>query len=153
MPIQVRLKPLSSGKFFSAKNIGAAVKRGLKNAAKVADNDFKRSIKTWDEKPSLKTEEQNDGYTVGTDNKIYDFVSGGTRPHQITGNLAFQSYQAKTSVGSLDARSGGAFGPFAYANTVTHPGIKPREFPNEVVKNVSKQIVKLVQDEIARELG
>lgn len=102
-------------------------------------HDFERTTNGWrtDVKFTIqKAKTSANGITgsAGTDNKIYGYVNDGTRPHIIRPKrakaLRFRSgYRPKTRFRTLISVSGaGAYGPYAYAQVVHHPGTKPREF-------------------------
>lgn len=102
---------------------------------------FRGTTRTWSHQPSFDYAVEAGGKSfdvlAGTGNQIYRYVDEGTRPHVIAGRhlLAFRAnYQAKTSPGSLQARSGGASGPMVFAKRVMHPGIRARGFTPLVKK-------------------
>lgn len=69
--------------------------------------------------------------------RIYEYVSGGTPPHTITGNplLAFTagSYQAKTGPGGKYGGPGTVSGgSFVMAQTVQHPGYEGAKFEEAI---------------------
>ena len=71
---------------------------------------------------------------VDTDDEIYGYVSGGTRPHAIRpkrrgGVLAFKGkYRAKTRPGVLGSFAGGSSGDAVFTQAVQHPGTQARNF-------------------------
>ncbi|MCI0349918.1 MAG: hypothetical protein L0Z53_10875, partial [Acidobacteriales bacterium] len=75
---------------------------------------------------------------AGTNNKIYRFVTRGTRAHVIKPKrktfLRFRSvYRAKTTRRVIGSKQGGASGePVFTRKSVLHPGTKAREFEEEI---------------------
>jgi len=125
----------------------------LAKAGEVIKKDFESTVSTWKDKPEFQVllEVQPNGPTliVGTDDKIYGYVSKGTEPHEIwagayTGKsdktaLAFQwggegSYIAKTVPGVIPAREGGPTGEDRAFVHVNHPGTAPRNFEQLIQK-------------------
>lgn len=96
---------------------------------------------------------------VTIDDKVYVWVSEGTRPHTIRPKapgypLRFQiGYKAKTIPGSLNPSGGGKFGPEVFAMQVNHPGTKPRKFVLTASEQIEREIPKILQAEIERELS
>lgn len=120
---------------------------GGHDAGKEAVRLFERTTKDWRNKPHFTYTIRVSGGKVmlsaGTDDKIYGYVSEGTKPHFIPvgkkGFLAFQStYHAKTTPGEFASHSGGASGPWVYTRKgVHHPGTKPRRFVEGIEKQMS----------------
>ena len=149
--MQIRIEGFSNGEFPSERALRKALDKGIRKAADRAKQNFQRGTKTWQDQPDFRIEQLGDAdYVVGTDHEAYKFVSGGTKPHKITGNLAFQTgYAAKTTPGSLDARSGGPYGPLAYASTVEHPGVQAREFPELNIADLEPRMASIVEDALS----
>ncbi|HPC92820.1 MAG TPA: hypothetical protein P5282_05660 [Anaerolineaceae bacterium] len=146
--MQIKLEAFSDGSFPSERELRRALDKGIRKAAERARQNFQRGTRTWQDQPDFRIEQLGDAdYVVGTDHQAYKFVSGGTRPHRITGNLAFQeNYAAKTTPGSMDARSGGPYGPSVYASTVEHPGVEARNFPELNIADLEPRIASIVGD-------
>lgn len=121
-------------------------------------DDFEKTVKTWDKKPEFKTTHKGpDGddlvLEVSTDNEIYGYVSGGTRPHEIRPRkakaLAFQAnYRAKTVPKRLPSRKGGKSGPTVIRQSVQHPGTEAREFEKLIMKRQQPKFRRFVQQAI-----
>ena len=123
------------------------MRNALRTEARHIKKEFEKTTATWDhdvdfrEHTHLKLSYSVMSVEVETDDEIYHFVSGGTKPHDIRpkkqgGTLAFQSgYKAKTSPRQIGSRSGGSFGATVFAKAVKHPGTKAREFP-EVIRAI-----------------
>ena len=128
---------------FKEKAFRDAIRKAAKQAGKDIKKDFKKTTKTWKHKPRFETVvamDPNVEVLVGTDDEIYGYVSGGTKPHLIFpkkpgGMLAFpSSYKAKTRPRVIGSTAGGPSGPTVVRPYVEHPGIKPREFDKVIQK-------------------
>lgn len=91
---------------------------------------------------------------AGTSDKIYTYVSKGTKAHRITAKrgkmLAFGPSTPSTRVGSLD-RSGGSRGAATtFRKTVRHPGTKARNFDETAAKELAQtwpaQVERLLEE-------
>jgi len=119
-----------------------AFERILNNAldetAKAIKIDYGVTTQTWKHKPKFAIRKSGKWERIiSTTDKIYGYVSEGTRPHTIRPKnapaLAFQAnYKAKTIVRQVRSRQGGPSGPMVYAQEVQHPGFPGREF-NKVI--------------------
>lgn len=118
----------------------------------------------WSHKPSISADVIFHGGSdvelrITIDDKIYAWVSQGTRPHIIRPKgpgypLRFQSgYKAKTIPNSLTPSGGGKFGPEVRAFEVRHPGTAPRYFVETAAERVEQDIPRILQREIERELS
>jgi hypothetical protein len=132
IPVKINVKALMS-----------EVTGEMKDIHKEVSTDFDATVRTWDNKPKFAKEfEQSDRrvrFFTGTDDAVYGYVSGGTRPHIIRPKrrrvLHFQgTYTAKTSPGTIEAKSGGSSGADVFSRGVRHPGTKPRNFPKSILK-------------------
>ncbi len=119
--------------------------RAVDDTTAIADSNFKATVKTWKRKPKFKRRKAaRKGRAIEGDvttrNKIYGFVTGGTRRHKIPKRptprgfpLKFRTgYRAKTSRRMLGSHKGGAFGGWRSKRQVDHPGTKAREFQQEI---------------------
>lgn len=116
--------------------------------------DFELSVSKWDRRPAfdkiVSVGPTSVDVLVGTDDPIYRYVSGGTKPHPIRAKRAralhFRGvYRAKTTPGVIASQAGGASGPDVYAKSVMHPGTKPRHFEKQIAKKWRPKFKKLVQ--------
>jgi len=112
---------------------------------------FNRVISNWEHKPEFRSRKfitadaiKLNIFAAGPNSKIWTFVTKGTRPHKIRAkrgkSLAFLwggpgSYVPKTSP---PAKFGGPGtvrgGKMRFPQEVSHPGTKPRPFPEEIRK-------------------
>jgi hypothetical protein len=137
----------------SARKHKAAIVLARDIAAAGALKDFEGAVRTWRHKPSFRITRDEDSTSVGTDDKIFGYVDGGTRPHLIRPKkkrLRFQTgFSAKSSPGSLSSGRGGRSGPFVFARVVRHPGTKARNFS----KLVNERAQTLLTAETARQIA
>lgn len=140
------------------KKLLRAVDNGLKATAKAIVVDFKVTTQTWQHKPMFKIEEAGAlQYIIGTDDDVYHYVSGGTRPHIITPKsgkvLAFgPNSRAKTRVRSISSGTGGSGGGIVYAKIIHHPGNEAREFDETIAEKWQKLVGANVQRAIDSEV-
>lgn len=118
--------------------------------------DFEETTKTWDHEVDFKTHTHLAmadvimSVEVETDDEIYNYVSGGTKPHPIVpkkkgGVLVFKGgYKAKTAPRQIGSGSGGPFGPTVFAKAVKHPGTKARRFPTVIWKKRMPEFYKVM---------
>ena len=130
---------------FSEREIEGALNNALTQTAKAIQVDYRVTTKTWDHQPvfEIKTPAKFERLIFTTD-KIYLFVSGGTRPHVIkpknASMLRFQAgYSAKTSVRVIGSTAGGSSGRVIYSRGVMHPGTKARQFPEVIGKKWERE--------------
>ena len=157
MSATIRLDPIIPAKgLFDVGRFNREVKGALDHAGNIIRDDFKATTGTWRSRPRfLKIGPRRTGdvlaVDVFTDNKIYLFLDKGTRknypiPKGGPGFLRFQSgYRAKTRVGVIGSRGGGASGPFVTARRVIHPGIQARNFSKTIAKRRQRNLVNLTR--------
>lgn len=149
----VRLKPiLPPKKIFDARKFDRAVDDGLRktmNAGKGLFQRTTRNFRTVDVIFTVDVESGRGQASVGTNNRIYGFITHGTRPHLIVPVrakfLVFGEgkYSPVTTPGKLGSRrvgtglqgAGGVARPI-FAKRVRHPGTKARRFEEEVAKRL-----------------
>jgi hypothetical protein len=129
----------------------------LNKTANLIRSDFRKTVRTWTTKPVFrKMGPRHGAVEVFTSNRIYFFVSGGTRAHPITplkpgGLLRFRGrFRAKTRVRVIGSRAGGASGPFVTAKRVAHPGTEPRDFDKVIAERRQTTFRKLTRNAVIR---
>lgn len=149
--------------------INAQIERDILTAldaeAKRMIKDYERSTRTWKHKPKFESVKavtsSGPELLVGTDDPIYGYVDQGTRPHTIKATkgkrLAFNwagpgSYKAKTSPGSLNSRASKQTGPTVTPKVVHHPGTKPRNFTDVVIRNAEKGFYRRMEKAVEQAL-
>jgi len=127
----------------------------LKHTVSIIKDDYKRTVRTWSKQPMFVRRGPKKIFgrleeTVSTESEIYFYIDDGTSPHIIrprqAGLLSFRTgYRAKTRVGVVGSRAGGAFGPRVSAKQVMHPGFPARNFTKTIAKRRQKNLVNLVR--------
>lgn len=143
----------------------------MRKAGTQVRKEFERTTKTWEHKPKfveiISLTGPGPTILVGTDDKVYQWVDKGTKPHEIwagayTGKsaakaLRFQgTYTAKTVPGVIDARNGGSSGDVIVRPFVHHPGTEARGFDEKIQKEWEPKFKRLMEDamrEAAKESG
>lgn len=106
--------------------------------------EFQETVQTWNHKPSFSRTVITKGDIVegevSTKDKIYGYVSEGTKRHFVTPRrarkLSFRSvYNAKTKPGKIPSGGGGASGNTVFSNGHWVKGIEAREFPKHIKKD------------------
>ncbi len=146
-----------AGKLVDDKKLGREIRNALDHTANIIRDDFKKTIKTWNHKPTFNKSVKFRKAEVSTTDEIYGFVVRGTRAHPITpkagGLLRFRSgFKAKSRPRIISSRPGGSSGPFVTAKRVSHPGTKPRDFDKEIAKRRKKNLNNLVRLAINRSI-
>lgn len=137
----------------------AVVQREMQRAAEGTLVDLRASTGTWKTKVRFTVRVGADKFSVRTDNKIFGYVDEGTRPHIIRpkrprGILRFQTgYRAKTMPNVIGSREGGAFGPFATAKEIRHPGSAPRNFSRKIEAKWQERIAQRINEGVKRAIG
>lgn len=156
---EVRFKPILPKKF-NQKAMLKALTGEMKDIQKETGKDFALTVRTWNHK--FKFDKEFDSgrnhirFFVFTDNEIYGYVSGGTRPHMIRPKrgkvLRFQGgkYRAKTSPGTIGSSSGGSSGATVYSRGVRHPGTKARNFDETIAKKWERPFRKRINEAVKR---
>ena len=146
-----------------------ALRLELLNAMRAAGvqikKDFELTTKTWKHKPKFEMLISLTGpgpvVVVDTDDEIYGYVSGGTKPHEIwagiyTGRsdkkaLAFpKSSTPKTRPGVIGSSAGSRSSAMVVRPYVQHPGSKPRNFDKTIQKRREKWFKVEMQKAMAR---
>jgi len=121
---------------------------------------FDGTTSGWKDRPSFPPEYIDEatrvGVFVGPDSVhegVYTMVSEGVGPHTIAPRRApymtLQRYRAATRPGSLSSRSAARIGGVHRAfYPVTHPGVEPRKFPEQIADKYEPTFRLDVQDAI-----
>jgi len=156
MAVKVQLKANIPQPVDVTKIIAEERRKAVKVNQEGIRRDFKKTTRTWDHKVTffVKTAPRLSGTIVaGTDDEIYNYVSGGTKAHAIrpkptnkSGLLAFQAnYKAKTIPRKLKSRKGGSSGPMVFRRAVKHPGTKARLYAETIAKKWQPKFAKAME--------
>lgn len=127
--------------------------------------DFDATVKTWNHKPTfaggVTVKGQQISIEIKTDDKVYGYVTEGTKKHIIkpvrAKRLRFQSkYKAKTTPKVIGSKSGGKSGPVVFAKVAHHPGTKARKFNETIAKKwnpIFKRRMQAALDRAAQQSG
>jgi len=132
----VAIKPKKTKAF----DFAALMNTQLDAEALEIKKDLEGLVSTWKHKPKFTIGRVLATRTVGTNDKIFEYVDEGTRPHIIrpvkAKALRFNTkFKSKSVPNRFIARPGASSPPVAYAQVVHHPGTQARGF----IKLVSKR--------------
>lgn len=131
-----------------------AVKKGMRQAAEEVRKDYLQTVAGWDNPAEFTIEEQGDGaITVTTDDKIWGYVDEGTPPHVITPKrgkvLVFGvGGKPKTQPGRLRSGGGSKGGVVIIRPRVNHPGTKPRNFTEIIMRRWRRGVQPFIRSAI-----
>ena len=140
------------------RKLARAVTNGLDAAQKGAEVDFKVTTQTWQHKPSFDLHTPNVATrTVSTNDEIYGYVSGGTKPHVIVAHgkaLRFPGpgFRAKSRPGAIRSNAGSKGKGVVFRKRVHHPGSKARDFDKAIAKKWQEELPVTMQRSIDSEL-
>lgn len=155
------LKAIKPDKLSFSKDMTKALTDATNETLNKVKHDFERTTQGWRTKVKFTVQKARvtangiEG-SAGTDNAVYGYVNNGTKAHIIRPKrakaLRFQTgYRPKTRFRTLVSISGaGAYGPFAYAQVVHHPGTKPREFDYTIADMRQPDYEKACQEAITK---
>lgn len=138
--------------------LARAVANALDGAAKGALEDFKVTTATWQHKVDFTIDSPGaDRRVVGTDDDIYGYVSGGTRPHIIVAHgkaLAFPGggFRPKSRPRYIGSNKGSKGGAVIFRPVVHHPGTTAREFDEAIAEKWQKELPVTMQRAIDSEV-
>lgn len=138
----MKLTPIIPAKLpFDAKEHIRQIEEGLDKAAKETRKEMLKTVSTWKDKPDFVVEKDKMTRLVVSRNKIYFFISGGTRVRYAT---MTPNFKAKTSPSRYQARAGA--GGVAYISKLKpRPGIKPRNFDTKTAKRMQPRLGGLIK--------
>ena len=122
------------------KALPGAVKKGMRQAAEEVRKDFEQTVAGWDNPAEFTITGGSDGsFTVGTDDRVWEYVDKGTPPHVISPKhgkvLVFGvGGRPKTTPGRLRSGGGSKGNIVVIRPWVNHPGTKPRDFTALIMK-------------------
>jgi len=143
---------LPPAKPINEKRLLKALETACNQTLRSMQKDFQKTTRTWNTPVTfvvvkMTPNGQDLEGATGTDNKIYLYVTRGTKPHIIRAKngkvLSFPSkYRAKTRRRVIRSYTGGGSGARRYAKEVKHPGTQAREFEEEIAdKNTAVLLI------------
>lgn len=150
----IKLAPIKpSAKAINFSRFADAAKKGMRDAAEAAQEDFEKTTATWRNQPDWIIKEQRDGFLVGTDNDIWNMLDKGTRAHRIIARrakrLRFSSgFSAKTRPGFVGSQSGSTSGGPVFAQSVQHPGTVARGWSKLIAAKYKVQLQRYISTRI-----
>jgi hypothetical protein len=138
----MRVTPIIPSKLpFDPKGYLKQIEDGLDKAAQDTRKEIGKTVSTWKDKPDFVIEKDKMERLVVSRNKIYYFVSGGTRVRYAT---MTPNFKAKTSPSRYQARAGA--GGVAYISKLKpRPGIKPRNFDTKTAKRMQPRLGDIIK--------
>jgi hypothetical protein len=135
------------------KKIPDAQEKALSRLADEAIALHKKTTGTWRHKPKFYKVRTKRGISVATKSDIYKWVDRGTKPHIIRARnakfLAFRyPYKAATKPRVIASYRATVGKNWARKFEVHHPGTKPRNFTDEIVKRIQKRAANVMREEI-----
>lgn len=141
--LNIKIAAKVSGKLFEAQAIIDAAKEGVKDSGDIIKDSFEESQSTFNHKASFDVDLQDFTVTVGTGDKPYIFVAGGTSVRYAT---MAPGYQPKTPP-MLPPRGGG--GKVAYISRKRpRPGIKARNPQKAIAKRDGPKCAEAIQKRV-----
>lgn len=140
---------------FNGRTVEDAINAELDKLAEETRQLFTETARTWRRQPKFIVKSSQFERKVYTLDKIYSYVSAGTKPHLIrpkkAKNLRFRlgGFRAKTRPGVIAPSPGSrATGPFISTKEVMHPGVQARNFDDMIAKEMDRKIPKRIEDAI-----
>lgn len=155
---KIRIKGIFPKKPFlvDRRKLESEMNGALNKTAKVILSDFRKTTRTWTNKPTFRKAGPRGGAVdVFTSNRIYFFLTRGTKRRFVAPRkakaLRFKAgYNAKTRPRVIGSRGGGAFGPTAFSKGHWIKGIKARDFDTEIQKRRQKTLNNFIRVGILR---
>lgn len=139
-PIYPKMEALNSV------NYKEAVQRVFDKVADKMLADFRKTVRGWKKKPEFRIDDRKPNRLIVTSDKVYRFVSKGTRVRYA---IMTKDFISKTNPGM--AVSGPGQGRVVFVSRKhPMPGIKAREFEIKIAMKWRPEIQKMVQKEIKK---
>lgn len=149
---------IPKGTGLNAKALARAIETTLNTAARGAKRDFGHTTRTWSPKDRPKFVIVRLAYqrVVGTDSKIYQYVTRGTKPHVIRAKKGKALHFAmggrpKTRPNWIGSNKGRQGTNWQVVSKVNHPGNAPRNFEQVIGQKCQKELPRIMQEAIDRE--
>ncbi len=140
------------------KKLITAVEEAMQEAADEGIALYEQCTSTWSKQPHFEATAVKDGYIIGTDDEIFQYVDEGTPPHIITPKrakvLAFGAGGTpKSQPGVIGSRGGSRGSTKVFAHLVHHPGTEARNFTELVHKRTQDVLPVILAQKIGGALG
>lgn len=134
--------------FKNLRAMDRAIENTLTGAALGAKEDFEATTRTWRRRPVFFIQKETRKRKVFTTNIIYFFLTWGTKVRYATMTPDFRAKTRTRYIGSNKGRGGLAF----ISKMKPMPGIKAREFVEEVGEKWDKKLPEIMQRAIDSEV-
>lgn len=147
------------GVALNPKAMARAIENTLTAAARSAKVDFDVTTRTWTNRPKFIIVKLAYQRIVGTDSKVYLYVTRGTKRHKIKAKnaraLTFRvgGFRAKTRPGWIGSNKGAQGKDWRSKREVDHPGSKARNFEKTIGEKWQKELPVLMQKAIDAEFS
>ncbi len=157
--ISTNAKKVARDLNISARELRLVMDKTVRETGKATRKDFERITRTWEHDPEIYEEYDTRGgrfeALVGTDDKIFNMLEHGTRPHIIRPRrakvLRFMSgFRPKTQPGNLFSGQGGSFGNPVFRPWVMHPGTQPRRWMPKIQRRTDRFFKKAITRHLRR---
>lgn len=151
---QIKLVPIKVKKdHLSPKRFKQAIERAKDEAEIGVLDGYYKTTKTWKHAVRFYSVRARDTLTVFTDDKIYEYVSEGTKPHLIFPRrakaLRFSAKsRAKTRPRVIASGQGSKSGKIVFSKGVIHPGTQAREFHKVIATKWEKKYPTIMRAQI-----
>lgn len=162
-------KSLRAGLIANDTKVRFAVRRALRETAEDMKDEFENVVAQWSNKPRFETEITVNPTLIeavikpaGKHKKIFKYVDMGTKGPYLIPKIVIPGkllkfrtgYSARTApIAKYNVGSGSANGTWVAKAQVTHPGIKGREFSEQISKDNKFALDKRVNEALKRALG
>lgn len=126
---------------FNADKIGKVVENTLNETALAVQVDFGVTTQTWNHKPAFNIRSTPGQRIVSTDDRIYGFVSNGTRVRRALMSPDFQPKTRNRYIGSNQGRGR----VLVVRRTINRPGIQAREFDSAIAEKWDREFGRQMQ--------
>lgn len=135
------------------------VKRSLKRVEAGVLADYQKTVATWTDKPEfeskIKSTIKGASLTIWTDDKIYEYVDLGTKPHKIRAKTAkglvfLVGGEPKTEPDIIISVPGKPGTLWRRKMEVDHPGTKARNFSKIINKSWRKEFQEEMRAAVVR---
>lgn len=137
-----------------ARDIKKETQAALKKQQKKLIRELKAATAAWKKPAQFDTEETDEGVTIVTNDNRVTWVDEGTAPHIITPKRhRFLKFRPGDNVRQTIARRQNAQATqdvAVFVKSIQHPGIKPRNFVERVMKKQEGDIVGALEDAIEK---